>query len=166
MRFRFTPLLLLLSLAFPVTAATDSLTANPDVAAGIRLFEAWLEGQMAYRGLPGVAVGVIHDQDLVWSRGFGFSDAGRKIPMSPATLFRMASNTKMFTSVAILQLRDAGKLRLDDPVAKYLPWFKLKPASADDPPVTIENLITHGSGLPREAAAAYWATFAFPSKEE
>jgi D-alanyl-D-alanine carboxypeptidase len=165
MRFCLTPLLLLLA-TFPLTAANDSLTANADVAAGIRLFEAWVDGQMAYRGLPGVAVGVIHDQDLVWSRGFGFSDVGRKIPMRSTTLFRMASNTKMFTSVAILQLRDAGKLRLDDPVAKYLPWFKMKPAAADDPPVTIENLVTHGSGLPREAASPYWTTFEFPSKEE
>ena len=78
----------------------------------------------------------------------------------------MASNTKMFTSVAILQLRDAGKLHLDDPVSKYLPWFKMKPAAPDDPPVTIENLLTHGSGLPREAAAPYWVTFEFPSREE
>ena len=60
-------------------------------------------------------------------------------------------HTKMFTATAILQLRDAGKLRLDDPVAKYLTWFRIKPAADDDPPITIENLLTHGSGLPREA---------------
>ena len=77
--------------------------------------------------------------------------------MTPGTIFRMASHTKMFTSIAVLQLRDAGKLRLDDPVAKYLPWLHIKPASDDDPAITIENLLTHGSGLPREAASPYRA---------
>jgi CubicO group peptidase (beta-lactamase class C family) len=166
MRSHVFALTLLLSFAASTPAATPDPTTNPDVAAGIRIFEAWLAEQMTYRGLPGVAVGVIHDQDLVWARGFGFTNVARKAPMTPASLFRMASNTKMFTSVAILQLRDAGKLRLDDPVAKYLPWFGLKPAAPDDPPVTIENLLTHGSGLPREAASDYWVTFEFPSKDE
>jgi len=166
MRSSFAALAFVLSLATHALAADSALLRNPDVAAGIRLFEAWLNEQMAYRGLPGIAVGVVHDQDLVWARGFGFSDVERKIPMGPATLFRMASNTKMFTSVAILQLRDAGKLRLDDPVSKYLPWFQMKPASPDDPPVTIENLLTHGSGLPREAGAPYWVTFEFPTREQ
>lgn len=142
------------------------LLEDPDVAAGIRLFEAWLESQMAYRGLPGVAVGVVHDQELIWSRGFGYADVERKAAVRSDTLFRMASHTKMFTAMAILQLRDAGKLRLDDPVVKYLSWFQVKPAAADDPPITIENLLTHGSGLPREAAAPYWSTFRFPTREE
>ena len=78
----------------------------------------------------------------------------------------MASNTKMFTSIAILQLRDAGKLHLDEPVSKYLPWFKIKPATEGDPAITIENLLTHGSGLPREAASPYWTTFNFPSQAQ
>ena len=149
----------------PVLAADQPLLEKPEVSAGIRVFEAWINEQMAYRGLPGVAVGVVHDQQLVWARGFGFADVDRETPVKPDTIFRMASHTKMFTATAILQLRDAGKLRLDDPVSKYLPWFKVKPASDDDPPITIENLLTHGSGLPREAASPYWDTFDFPTRE-
>jgi D-alanyl-D-alanine carboxypeptidase len=166
MRFTIPLLTLLLSLSARALAADSGLLADPDVAAGIRMFEAWLNEQMAYRGLPGVAVGVVHDQDLVWKHGFGFANVEDKKPIGPASLFRMASNTKMFTSIAILQLRDAGKLHLDDPVSKYLPWFKMKPAAPDDPAVTIENLLTHGSGLPREAAAPYWVTFEFPTREQ
>ena len=150
--------------AFAATAESP-LLQNPDVSAGIRVFEAWMDEQIAYRGLPGVAVGVVHDQELVWARGFGYADVERKTPVQPDTIFRMASHTKMFTATAILQLRDAGKLRLDDPVSKYLPWFQVKPAADDDPPITIENLLTHGSGLPREAASPYWDTFEFPTKE-
>ena len=142
------------------------ISARPDVAGSIRVFDAWLNEQMAYRDLPGVAVGVVHDQQLVWSRGYGFSDRERRLPVTSRTLFRMASHTKLFTTTAILQLRDAGKLRLDDPVSRYLPWFRVKPASDSDPPISIEELLTHTSGLPREAAAPYWTTFQFPSADE
>jgi CubicO group peptidase (beta-lactamase class C family) len=76
----------------------------------------------------------------------------------------MASNTKMFTAIAVLQLRDAGKLHLDDPVAKHLPWYRLKPAGAES--VTIRHLLTHTAGLPREAAAPYWTDFRFPTADE
>jgi CubicO group peptidase (beta-lactamase class C family) len=48
----------------------------------------------------------------------------RKVPATPSTVYRIASISKLFTTTAILQLRDAGKLQLDDPVAKYLPWFR------------------------------------------
>ena len=86
------------------------------------------------------------DQELVWAAGFGFADVAAKRPMTPATKFRMASHSKLFTATAIMQLREQGKVRLDDPVAKYLPWFQVKPAEADDAPITIEELLTHSSG--------------------
>jgi CubicO group peptidase (beta-lactamase class C family) len=144
----------------------QALRENPEVAAGIRLFEAWMNEQMAYRGLPGIAAGVVYDQELVWARGFGYADVDRRTPAKPDTIFRMASHTKMFTATAIMQLRDAGKLRLDDPVSKYLPWFRIQPAAEDDPPITIEHLLTHGSGLPREAKGPYWITNEFPTQAE
>ena len=182
-------LLLLLPLLLHAGPAAD-----PDVKGSERLFEAWINGQMAFRNLPGVAVGVVHDQELVWAKGFGFADLKAKSPVTPATRFRMASHSKLFTATAIMQLRDAGKLRLDDPVSRYLPWFKAqrapsappnpetrglppadgssvlrvsdaKPAPGDDAEVTIEALLTHGSGLSREAGS-HWSDFKFPSAEE
>jgi CubicO group peptidase (beta-lactamase class C family) len=128
------------------------------VAAATRLFSAWLEGQIAYRGLPGVAVGVVHDQQLVWSRGFGYADIATKKRMTEQTRFRIASNSKLFAAIAILQLREAGKLRLDDPVSMHLPWFTMKPAGLDDGPITIEHAV-RSSGLQREAASAGPADF-------
>src|SRR5437867_3867628 len=83
-----------------------------------RLFSAWMEGQIAYRGLPGIVVGVVSDQEVVWARGFGFADINAKLPMTATTKFRMASHSKLFTAIAIMQLREEGKVRLDDPVAK------------------------------------------------
>jgi CubicO group peptidase (beta-lactamase class C family) len=142
-----------------------SVAAEPDVLGAERLFSAWVEGQLAYRGIPGVEVGVVSDQVLVWSKGFGFADLKARLPMSSSTKFRMASNSKLFTAIAIMQLREAGKLGLDDPVVKYLPWFKPKPAGDDDGPITIEQLLSHSSGLPREAGD-HWASFQFPTAED
>jgi len=138
---------------------------DPDVLGAERLFSAWMDGQLAYRGLPGVVVGVVSDQELVWAKGFGFADTAAKLPMTPATKFRMASHSKLFTAIAIMQLREDGKLRLDDPVAKYLPWFKAKPAGDDDGPITIEQLLSHSSGLQREAGD-HWTSFEFPTSDE
>src|SRR5262245_20677968 len=139
--------------------------ADPDVQGAERLFSAWLEGQIAYRNLPGIVVGVVSDQDVVWAQGFGFADVKARRPMTPDTKFRMASHSKLFTATALMQLREKGKVRLDDPVSKYLPWFRVKPAEADDPPITIEELLTHSSGLNREAGP-HWTTFEFPTEDE
>jgi len=151
-------LLVVLFSALPLSA---SMADHPDVLGAERLFAGWLEGQMLYRGLPGVAIGVVYDQELIWGRGFGFADVMKKVPMTATTKFRMASHSKLFTATAVMQLRDGGKLRLDDPVAKYLPWFRIQPSEADDPAITIEELLTHSSGLPREAGP-HWSDYDFP----
>src|SRR6266404_8799093 len=82
------------------------IASEPDVQGARRLFSAWLEGQMVERGLPGVAVGVVADQELVWAAGFGFADSAARIPMTPQTKFRMASHSKLFTATAVMQLRE------------------------------------------------------------
>jgi D-alanyl-D-alanine carboxypeptidase len=145
--------------------STTSLANNPDVLGAERLFSAWIEGQIAYRGLPGVAVGVVSDQQLVWATGFGFADVKARVPMTPETKFRMASHSKLFTATAIMQLREDGKLRLDDPVSKYLPWFHAKPAGDDDGQITIEQLLSHSSGLQREAGD-HWTSYEFPTSDQ
>ncbi len=149
----------------PLEAQLQSPSQDPDVQGAIRLFSAWLEGQIAYRGLPGVVVGVVSDQELVWAQGFGFANVDAKRPMAPDTRFRMASHSKLFTATSIMQLREQGRLRLDDPVSEYLPWFRVQSAEPDDPPITIEHLLTHSSGLPREAGS-HWSDWEFPTQEE
>src|SRR6266851_6280403 len=135
----------------------SALLDHHEVFSGLELLSAWIEGQMAYKGLPGLSLAVIHDQDLVWARGFGWADVERKAPATAETLYRVASITKAFTATAVLQLRDAGKLRLDDRVSDVLPWFKPATAHHDAPPITVEHLITHTAGLPRESPFPYWS---------
>lgn len=149
----------------PAAAPARSLTADPEFLAQTRLFSAWLDAQLAYRGLPGVMVGVVQDQELIWQKGFGFADVKARRPMTAETKFRMASHSKMLTAIAIMQLREEGKLRLDDPVEKHLPWFKVKPAGEDDGPITVEQLLSHSSGLQREASD-HWTSYDFPTEQE
>lgn len=149
----------------PAAPALTTMATNADVLGAERLFSAWMEGQLAYRGIPGVAVGVVYDQQLVWSQGFGFADVKNRVPMTPQVKFRIASHSKMFAAIAIMQLREEGRIRLDDPVERYLPWFKAKPAGDDDGVVTIEQLLSHTSGLQREAGD-HWTSFAFPTEDE
>jgi len=147
------------------TFARSSPADDPDVKAQIGLFSAWLDGQIAIRQLPGVVVGVVSDQDLIWAKGFGHAEIEAGRPMELDTRFRMASHSKLFTASAIMQLREQGKVRLDDPVTEYLPWITFRHAAPDDPPITIEHLLTHSSGLPREAGS-HWSDLDFPTAVE
>ncbi len=142
------------------------LAQKPEVAAAIKVLDSWIDATAKSREQPGLSVGVVYDQDLIWAKGYGFADAQKKVPATPATLYRIASISKLFTSTAILQLRDAGKLRLDDPVAKHLPWFKIRNKHPEGPAITIRHLITHTSGLPREAVGVNWSDLTFPKREE
>jgi D-alanyl-D-alanine carboxypeptidase len=145
---------------------TPNVVHDPDVQAGVDLLSAWIESQVAYGGLPGLSIGVVHDQTLLWARGFGHASLERREPVTPDTLFRIASITKLFTSTAILQLRDAGRLRLDDPLTAYLPWFAIQQTHPDAPAITIRHLLTHTAGLPREAGSPYWTDGNFPTPDE
>lgn len=93
----------------PAQASSVPIAEDPQVRATTRLFTAWLEGQMLQKGTPGVAVGVVADQELVWAQGFGHANVAARIPMTPQTKFRIASHSKLFTATAVMQLR--GKAR-------------------------------------------------------
>lgn len=170
------PMIWSLALALAAGAATDAgarnaeisseLAREPAVAEAITLFSLWADEQIAYHGTPGLAVAIVHGGDLVWAAGFGAADLESGAPVTPDTPFRLGSVSKLFTATAILELRDAGKLRLDDPVVGHLPWFSIRSDFADAGPITVEHLLTHTSGLPREGPFPYWTTHDFPTVEE
>ena len=78
---------------------------HSDVASNIELLSAWIEAQMAHRAEPGLSVGIVHDQDLVWARGFGHADLENRVAATAGTRYRIASVTKLFTGTAILMHR-------------------------------------------------------------
>ena len=67
------------------------LATDPGVRSAIGLLEAWLESQLAYRGWPGLSIGILHDQELIWARGFGHASLERGERATPETLYRIAS---------------------------------------------------------------------------
>ncbi len=136
-----------------------------DLAPAFRVIDTWLEAQRDYDRLPGISVAVVEDQSILWSKGYGRADLEKAVAADPSTIYSICSISKLFTSVAIMQLRDAGKLRLEDSVADLLPWFDLQQPWEDHGPVTVRALLTHSSGLPRESDYPYWTgpDFPFPS---
>ena len=96
--------------------------------------------------LPGFAIGVIKDGKLVYAKGFGVSKLGGSAPITSKSLFHMASVTKTFVATSIMQLVEAGKIDLDAPLTRYLPYFRM----ADDryKTITIRQMLSHVSGIP------------------
>jgi CubicO group peptidase (beta-lactamase class C family) len=99
---------------------------------------------------PGYAYGILLDGILVYSGSGGFIDIEKKIPATPQSMFRIASMTKSFTAMAILKLRDDGKLRLDDPIDLYIPEMRAVHLTADEPAITIRDLLMHSAGFPTD----------------
>ena len=125
-----------------------------------------IERKLRQERLPGLAIGVVLDQELVWSGGFGYADPAARRQPNADTISRVASITKTLTATAILQLRDEGLLSLDDPLAQHLPEFaNAQPRAGSIPGVTIRRLLTHRSGLTTESPLPSWADLNFPSRE-
>ncbi|HWO01787.1 MAG TPA: serine hydrolase domain-containing protein [Blastocatellia bacterium] len=160
--------IVLLFLLASSLASGQSLEADPRVRNALALVKVWLEAERAYQQIPGISAAIVYDQQVIWSDGFGYADVARKTPATPGTIYSVCSISKLFTSIAVMQLRDAGKLRLDDPVGRHLRWFTIKRSDPKAPEITIEGLLTHASGLPREAEFPYGTgpEFGFPSREE
>ena len=156
---------LFLSLLITISYSQEN---KKDYTEAFKLVEVWLEAQKDFDQLPGLTAIVIDNQEILWSGAVGFSNVEKNIKAEASTLNSICSISKLFTSVAIMKLYDEGKLRLDDRVSDLLPAYKLEQKYPESGPITIRTLLTHSSGLPREAAYPYWTgpDFPFPSKEQ
>jgi CubicO group peptidase (beta-lactamase class C family) len=101
--------------------------------------------------VPGAAWGIVIDGELAHSGASGVRDVATNAPVDVDTVFRIASMTKSFTAMAILKLRDEGKLALDDPAERHVPELKgLRYPTTDSPRITIRHLLTHSGGFPED----------------
>ena len=159
---------LVLAAFTPRVSHAQAPDAHPRIAQALELARVWLEAQSAYDQIPGVSAAIVHDQRLLWTGGYGVADIASRRPAVPGTIYSICSISKLFTGVAVMMQRDAGRLRLDDAVTKHLPWFTINPAEGESGPLTIEGLLTHAGGLPRESDYEYWTGpgFAFPTREQ
>ncbi len=139
---------LLVLLALPFTALP--VAAAPQAGApNIASIDAYISAQMQADHIPGVALGLVHNDQIVHLRGFGSADStGRAV--TPHTPFILASVSKSFTALAVMQLVEAGKIELDAPVQRYLPWFRVTDPVASAR-ITVRHLLYQTSGLPDSA---------------
>jgi CubicO group peptidase (beta-lactamase class C family) len=140
---RKTFLLLLILLVAGLTLVRPAFSAaqrQPDFDA----IDAFIERQMQRHRIPGLALGITHDGEIVHLRGFG--DAGHGQEVTPQTPFFIGSVTKSFTALAVMQLVDAGQVELDTPVQTYIPWFQVADEQASET-ITVRHLLNQTSGL-------------------
>ena len=147
---------------------STSASAAGSYANELALVENWLASQRAYDNVPGLSAAIVHDQELAWSGGFGLADIENVQAATADTIYGICSISKLFTGVAVMQLRDEGKFALDDPLGDLLSWFNLEQAHDGSPEITLRAVLTHSAGLPRESDYPYWMgpDFNFPSSEK
>ena len=139
----------LASTALPVAAATRS--NQPDFAK----IDAYVSSQMQAMRLPGLALGIVHGDQIVHLHGFGEADQSGRV-VTAQTPFVIGSMTKSFTAMAIMQLVEAGKIQLDAPVQRYLPWFRVADPTASTR-ITVRNLLNQTSGISTATGVAFLA---------
>ena len=136
----------------------------PD-AARLARFDVFVESVQEQFDVPGVAVAIVKDGQVVLERGYGVRKLGEPARVDAHTMFAIASNTKAFTAAALNMLQDEGKLKTTDRVIDHLPWFRMS-----DPYVTremrIRDLLAHRSGLSLGAGdLLYWPTTSYTTRE-
>ena len=159
---------------FLLQASNASAESATGISGHVRVHEAivllqhWLKAKRDYEQIPGLSAAVVYDQEILWAGGYGMADPSRNIAATADSVYGICSISKLFTSIAIMQLRDAGKLRLDDPVSKLLPAYSVSQAYDDSGPVTVEGLLTHSAGLPADvpAPSSTGPDFHFATREE
>ncbi|MFB6499438.1 serine hydrolase [Bacillus haynesii] len=125
-------------------------------------FRAFTLEKMNEWNVPGAAVAVIKEDEIIMAEGFGFRDKERKLKVNPETVFAIGSASKAFTTAAMAVLADEGKMEWDKPVREYLPEFKMHDPVATER-MTPRDLACHRSGLPRHEMMWYNSSF---SREE
>jgi CubicO group peptidase (beta-lactamase class C family) len=138
-RFAFIVFVLFVTLNIHSSAAVES-NQSP-YAEAIKAFENFVIEQMEAEKVPGLSVGFVKD-DFIWTKGFGYADLENKMPAKPESSYRMASVSKTFTAIAVLDLVEEGKIDLDAEVQTYVPYFPKK-----EWPVTVRQLLGHLGGI-------------------
>jgi CubicO group peptidase (beta-lactamase class C family) len=132
--------------AATVSGYEPPLRLSEPVDAVIADLESTIPEYMREEGIPGVSIALIREGQIVWTEGFGVANAITRQPVTPETVFEVASNSKVVTAYIALRLVDQGKLSLDAPLSAYLPEPWLPPSEYRDT-ITLRHVLSHSSGL-------------------
>src|SRR5215216_3548174 len=139
----------LICLASSTALASPPQAADPDFAA----IDKFIEKEMQVQRIPGLDLGLVQGDQIVHLKGFGIADpSGRAV--TPQTPFIIGSLSKSFTALAVMQLVEEGKVELDAPVQRYIPWFRVADEAASAQ-ITVRDLLNQTSGIPTAAGLTY-----------
>jgi len=145
MRFRWS---LVLGLAALFVAAVPAQAQDKAVADKLKGFDAYMEKTLKDWNAPGIGVGIVVGDKLVYAKGYGYRDYGKKLPFTPNTTHQIASNTKLFTAVAAGLLVDEGKLTWDKPVRQSIPAIQFYNDELNNT-ITLRDMLSHRTGITR-----------------
>src|SRR6185312_10418791 len=134
--------------ARPAPNARHSVAPALDPAAAAEI-DAFVAHEMRQKDLPGLAVALVHDQQIIWSKNYGTTRGRDTVRLTPNTVYRVGAISQIITDIAIEQLAERRRLDLDAPVSRYVPQLRLGVSAR----VTLRDLMTHRAGLDREPPA-------------
>jgi CubicO group peptidase (beta-lactamase class C family) len=141
-------LLAVILLVYYSAPATPVLT--PELQQKLDLLVEQLEQQRQTLHVPGMAIAVVKDDEVILTYGFGIASVEKETPVTPETIFAIGSSTKAFTATLVGMLVDEGKLDWDDPVTKYLPYFQMNIESSNESAeLTLRDVLSHRTGFTR-----------------
>jgi CubicO group peptidase (beta-lactamase class C family) len=145
-----------------VLALTSSIVVaqqqQETVDARMKGFDSYMEQVMKDWNAPGIGVGIVMGDKLVFAKGYGFRDYGKKLPYTVNTTQPIASNTKLFTAIAVGLLVEEGKLRWDEPIKQFVPTIRFYNDELDRS-VTIRDMLSHRTGVTRHDSIWYKSAF-------
>ncbi len=154
--YRIFSTLICLTLMFALAISDINASQTQQTKTDFAAIDTYIATQLKDLGIPGMALGIVQDGQIVHLQGFGVADSsGRAV--TPQTPFYIGSVTKSFTALAVMQLVEAGKIDLDAPVQKYLPWFELADKSASAK-ITVRNLLNHTTGISEKDGNRVWTS--------
>ena len=152
--------MLILLVSIGLIASPDPVAAgppaevSPNYEPAVRALDAYVAREVTDKHLPALSIALVDDQEIVWSRGYGFTDPLQTKPATADTVYRVGSVSKLFTDIAVMQLVEKGAMDLDAPIQRYLPEFAPKGPSGE--PITLRELMAHRSGLTREPPVGHY----------
>src|SRR5689334_9429150 len=133
-----------------VASVTGAQTVNVDRV--VAELEPEIQRMLLAGNIPSASIALVANDRVIWTGAYGYSNLWARTPATPNTVYLIGSTFKTMSTIALLQLMEQGKFKLDDPVNKYLTEFKIE---GEDPqhPITFRHLLTHTSGLPTDFGA-------------
>ncbi len=141
-----------------LSIALNSYSQAVDINKQLKGFDQYMDKVLKDWNEAGAGVGIVYKDKLVFAKGYGFRDYENKLPVTPNTLFQIASNTKLFTAVSVGMLVDQGKLDWDKPVRNYVPSIEFFNDDLNKT-VTIRDMLAHRTGISRHDLIWYKSDF-------